>query len=264
MTVRKRFGQHFLERTWVAKVIAAVAPTATDIFLEIGPGRGALTGGLVASGARVHAVEIDRDLARDLRDGAPANLQVIDGDFLQLPTSSWWDGAQPYRVAANLPYNVSTPIVIRLLADARAGVLSDATLMVQREVADRMAAAPGTADYGPLAIAVGLGADIRRLFVLPPGAFRPPPAVQSALVFLRFRPAPVEIADRPAFDALVRHLFTQRRKTLGRALRPLADARGMSAHDWLESAGLSNSVRAETLPLESLARLAAAMPQTPA
>lgn len=260
MTVRKRFGQHFLERPWVEKMIDAIAPGPSDVFLEIGPGRGALTAPLLDRGATVHAVEIDRDLAAALRARNSEQLHVHDGDFLELPTSSWWQGDRPYRVAANLPYNVSTPILLRLLALARAGVVTDATLMLQKEVVERMTAAPDTSEYGPLAIAVQLDADVRRLFVLPPGAFRPPPAVHSAVVRLNFRPTTIPIADRAAFDTMVRHLFTMRRKTLGRALRSLAERLGVSADVWLINASLDSSVRAETLDIVTLAHLAAAQP----
>ncbi len=260
MTVRKRFGQHFLEPQWVGKLIDAIAPQPSETFLEIGPGRGALTEPLLARGATVHAVEIDRDLAAALRLRAHPGLHVHEGDFLEVPTSTWWYGQQPYRVAANLPYNASTPVLLRLLAEARAGVVSNATLMLQKEVVERMTAAPGTSAYGPLAIAVQLDAAVRRLFVLPPGAFRPPPAVQSAVVRLDFRPPTIAIDDRAAFDTLVRHLFTMRRKTLGRALRPLAERLGISTESWLAAAGMDGTVRAETLTIAVLARLAAAQP----
>ena len=261
MTVRKRFGQHFLERPWVDKIASAIAPTAADVFLEIGPGRGALTDALLAGGSTVHAVEIDRDLAASLRARGLERLHVHEGDFLDVPRATWYDEQRPMRVAANLPYNLSTPILVRLLAEARAGVLTDATLMLQKEVVDRLTASPGSSDYGPLAIAVQIDADVRRLFVLPPGAFRPPPAVHSAVVRLDFRPAAVAIADRDAFDALVRHLFTMRRKTLGRALRPLAERHGLPVDRWLAGAGLEAGQRAEQLDIATLARLAAARPQ---
>lgn len=260
MKARKRFGQHFLERPWVDKLVAAIAPAADDVFLEIGPGRGALTEALLARGATVHAVEIDRDLAAALEAGAPQHLHVHVGDVLAVPVGTWWDGQRPYRVAANLPYNLSTPILIWLLGLGRQGIVRDATLMLQREVVERMVATPGTADYGPLAIAVSLDAEARRLFTLPPGAFRPPPAVHSAVVHLTFRPSPIVIADRAAFDALVRQLFTMRRKTLGRALRSVAEPLRIETAAWLAAADLEPGVRAETLDVATLARLAAARP----
>lgn len=261
MTVRKRFGQHFLERPWVDKIAAAIGPSDEEVFLEIGPGRGALTEALLAGGATVHAVEIDRDLAAVLRGRELDRLHVHEGDFLDVPTGVWHDGHRPYRVAANLPYNLSTPILLRLLAHGRAGLLTDATLMLQKEVVERITASPGAGDYGPLALAVQLDADVRRLFVVPPGAFRPAPVVHSAVVRLDFRAASVAIDDRAAFDEMVRHLFTMRRKTLGRALRPLAEPHGLRVERWLAAAGLAAGERAERLDLPTLARLAAAKPR---
>ncbi len=255
---RKRFGQHFLERPWIDKLIAAIAPQAGQTFLEVGPGRGQLTEPIARSGAIVHAVEIDRDLVAALRDRALPNVHVHEGDFLEVPPGTWHVGDAPYRVAANLPYNVSTPVLGRLLLHAREGRIRDATLMLQKEVADRLVAAPDTRDYGPLAIAMAQQADVVRLFVLPPGAFRPPPKVHSAVVHLAFRPDRVELADRARFDAIVRHVFTQRRKMLSTSLQSLARGEGTDARAWLEAAGIDGQRRPETLELEEFARLAAA------
>ncbi len=259
---RKRFGQHFLERAWIDKVIAAIAPQPGQTFLEIGPGRGQLTEPLARSGAVVHAVEIDRDLVVALRARALPHVHVHEGDFLDVAAATWHTGETPYRVAANLPYNASTPILGRLLLHAREGRISDATLMLQKEVADRLVATPGTRDYGPLAVAMALQADVTRLFVLPPGAFRPPPKVHSAVVRLVFRPSPVEVADRARLDALVRHVFTQRRKMLSTTLQALAKGEGADGRAWLRDAGLDGQRRAETLTLEEFARLAAAAART--
>lgn len=256
MQARKRFGQHFLERAWIDKLVAAIAPRPGETFLEIGPGRGQLTEPIARSGAIVHAVEIDRDLVAALRARHLANVHVHEGDFLDVPAGTWFSGDRPYRVAANLPYNVSTPILARLLAHAREGRIGDATLMLQKEVADRLVARPGSGDYGPLAIAMTLQAEVRRLFVLPPGAFRPPPKVHSAVVHLAFRPDRVPIADRARFDALVRHVFTQRRKMLSTTLQALAKGEGADAAAWLREADVDGQRRAETLTLEEFARLA--------
>ncbi len=263
MRARKRFGQHFLERPWADRLVAAIDPRPGETFLEIGPGRGALTHALVGSGATVHAVEIDRDLAAGLAASPHPRLHVHTGDFLAMPDETWWDGTGPYRVAANLPYNLSTPILLRLLDLGRRGVLRDATLMLQREVVERIVATPGTRAYGPLAIAAALDARAERLFTLPPGAFRPPPAVHSAVVRLVFGPSEVQIPDRAAFDALVRRLFTMRRKTLGRALRDAVEPRADVVAAWLDAAGLRAEVRAEMLDVATLARLARARPDTP-
>ncbi|HTU98918.1 MAG TPA: 16S rRNA (adenine(1518)-N(6)/adenine(1519)-N(6))-dimethyltransferase RsmA [Luteitalea sp.] len=259
---RKRFGQHFLEPAWIAKLVAAIAPQPGQTFLEIGPGRGQLTEPIARSGAVVHAVEIDRDLVAHLRERALPNVHVHQGDFLAVPVDTWHDGHGPYRVAANLPYNVSTPIMARLLALARDQRVSDAVLMLQKEVADRLVAVPDTRDYGPLSIAMALQADVQRVFVLPPGAFRPPPKVHSAVVRIAFRPERVAVADRQRFDAIVRHVFTQRRKMLSTSLQALARGEGADATAWLRAADIDGTRRAETLTLAEFARLADASRHT--
>ena len=255
---RKRFGQHFLERAWIDKIVAAVNPQPGEVFLEIGPGRGQLTAPIARAGAIVHAVEIDRDLVAELEARALPRVHVYQGDFLSVAPETWFDGDRPYRVAANLPYNVSTPVLACLLRLAREGRVSDAVLMLQKEVADRLIARPGTGEYGPLAIAMALQADVSRILVLPPGAFRPPPKVHSAVVRIVFRPDRVAIADHARFDAIVRHVFTQRRKMLGTTLQALAKGEGADARAWLAEADIDGQRRAETLSLDEFARLAAA------
>jgi 16S rRNA (adenine1518-N6/adenine1519-N6)-dimethyltransferase len=258
---RKRFGQHFLEQAWVDKLIAAVAPAADDTFLEIGPGRGALTRTLAPRVARIVAVEIDRDLAAVLPSRVPANVHVVTGDFLDIDLQALLrDEAAPLRVIGNLPYNISSPILFRLLAAADEGRrFRDATLMLQKEVADRIVATAGASGYGTLAVQVGLLADVNRLLTLPPGAFRPPPKVTSAVVRLRFRPPAAEVGDPAAFERVVRGVFLQRRKTLLNALKPVADSFGRSAAQVLERAGLDPSRRPETLDVHEMARLARAV-----
>jgi 16S rRNA (adenine1518-N6/adenine1519-N6)-dimethyltransferase len=266
---KKRLGQHFLEPQWADKLVAAIGPRAEDRFLEIGPGPGALTLRLAPMVAHLTAVEIDRGMAARLAPGLPANASLVHADFLDFDLSSLGPG--PLRVAGNLPYNVSSPILFKLLdasasgtqpkgaapsEGGRAPVLVDATLMVQREVADRMTAPPGGREYGVLAILVRLCADARRILALPPGAFRPAPKVHSAVVSLRFRPPPVELSDAGLFVAMVRSMFTQRRKTLANALRPFADARGAKATEALAGSGIDPRRRPETLQLDELARLA--------
>jgi 16S rRNA (adenine1518-N6/adenine1519-N6)-dimethyltransferase len=258
---RKRFGQHFLEPAWVDKLIVALDPAPGDTFLEIGPGRGALTRALAPRVARVVAVEIDRDLASALPSHVPPNVHVITGDFLDVDLETVLrDEARPLRVVGNLPYNVSSPILFRLLAAADQGRrFRDATVMLQKEVADRIVASAGTQGYGTLAVQVGLLADVDRLLVLPPGAFRPPPKVTSAVVRLRFRAPAADVGDPAAFERVVRGVFTQRRKTLLNALRPVADSFGRSAPQVLERAGLDPSRRPETLDVQEMARLARAV-----
>lgn len=258
---RKRFGQHFLEPAWVAKLVDAVRPSSTDTFLEIGPGRGALTRPLAARVGRIVAVEIDRDLAAALPSTVPANVQVVEGDFLEVDVAALLSGdRRPVRVIGNLPYNVSSPIVFRLLDAADEGrTFSDATLMLQKEVADRLVASPGTKNYGALAIQVALLADVERLLTLPPGAFRPPPKVTSAVVRLRFRPAAEDVGNRQTFERVVRGIFLQRRKTLLNAFKPVADSMGRSSAEVLERAGVDPGRRPETLTLPEIARVCRAV-----
>jgi 16S rRNA (adenine1518-N6/adenine1519-N6)-dimethyltransferase len=261
---RKRFGQHFLESAWVTRLVNLVDPQPEDTFLEIGPGRGALTRVLAPRVARVIAVEIDRDLATALPSTVPTNVMVIEADFLAVDIEQRLDGVQdevrPIRVIGNLPYNISSPILFKLLAAADEGRrFSDATLMLQKEVVDRVTAGPGSGDYGTLAIQVARVADAARLLTLPPGAFRPPPKVTSAVLQLRFRPATVDVGRPDVFEKVVRGIFLQRRKTLGNALKPVADAMGRSAATVLEQAGVDPTRRPETLAIDEVARICRAM-----
>jgi len=258
---RKRFGQHFLEPAWVARLIDAVAPQPDETFLEIGPGRGALTVPLAARAGRVIAVELDRDLAAALSGRLPGHVQIIQADFLDVDLPALLEGERtPIRAVGNLPYNAASPILFRLLETSADGALiKDAALMLQREVADRLLAEPGTADYGAMTIQVGLLADVDRILSLPPGAFRPPPKVHSSVVRLRFRPPVHDVGDRGRFERLVRGLFLQRRKTIANALKPVAHGFGQSAEAILERAGLDGRRRPETLSIEEMARLARAV-----
>ena len=263
MKSRKRFGQHFLEPAWVAKLIDGLKPVPADTFLEIGPGRGALTRPLAAKAKRIVAVEIDRDLAADLRDSPRLgpNVAIIEGDVLDVDLVELLRGEElPVRVVGNLPYNVSSPILFKLLGAHDAGRrLCDATLMLQREVADRLVAQPGSKTYGALAIQVALHADVEQILRLPPGAFRPPPKVTSAVVRLSFRPPAADVGDARVFERVVRGVFLQRRKTMGNALAPVADSLGRSAPQLLAAAAIDPRRRPETLTLAEFARLARAV-----
>lgn len=262
MKARRRFGQHFLEPAWAARLLDAAQLQPSDRVVEIGPGRGALTLPLAARVASVRAVEIDRDLVAALRERVPAHVEIVEGDILDLEPGRLLgpDASGPVRVVGNLPYNISTPILFRLLELAGAtGRLSDATLMLQREVAERIASGPGSKAYGVLSIHVQLDAAVTTLLTLPPGAFRPPPEVWSQVIRLTFRPPEVAVADRRTFDVLVRSLFAQRRKTVLNTLRPLAASRGLDAVALLGSAGIDPSRRPETLHLSELAGLADAL-----
>lgn len=260
MKPRKRFGQHFLEPAWADRLVAAIAPGPDESFLEIGPGRGALTVPLARIARRIVAVEIDRDLVGWLQPRLPGNVTLIQGDALTLPASALLPPDTPpasVRVAGNLPYYISTPIVFRLLDLHRAtGAFSDASIMLQAEVAERVAAGPGSRAYGVLSIAVQLDADVSVVLSLPPGAFRPAPAVSSAVVRLRFRAPAAEVHDRAVFDGMVRALFTQRRKTSANALRSFATGRGADAAAVLGAVGVDPRRRPETLQLVELAALA--------
>ena len=258
---RKRFGQHFLEPAWVAKLLESVSPAADDVFLEIGPGRGALTSPLAGRVHRIVAVEIDRDLAAHLRAGLPSSVRVVEGDFLEANLDDLLRGEpKPLRVVGNLPYNVSSPILFKLLRGASEGRrFADATLMLQKEVADRLVAERGTGDYGVLAIQVALLADVERLLTLPPGAFRPPPKVTSAVVRLRFRRQREDVGDLLTFERLVRGIFLQRRKTTLNALKPVAESFGRSAAQLLAGAGVDGSKRPQELTLRDIARLSRAV-----
>jgi 16S rRNA (adenine1518-N6/adenine1519-N6)-dimethyltransferase len=258
MVVRKRFGQHYLQPAWADRLVEVIAPRPAERFLEIGPGPGALTLRLAPRVEHLTAVEIDRGLAAALAPRLPANVDLVVADILDFDLAALLRRA-PLRVAGNLPYNIASPILFRLIdaykSDEDAG-FSDATVMVQREVADRLAAAAGSREYGVLAISVQLYADVERLLTLPPGAFRPAPKVHSAVVRLTFRPPRVAIRDEELFDCMVRSMFTRRRKTLANALAPFAETVGADAREALAASAIDPMRRPETLHLEEVARLA--------
>lgn len=258
---RKRFGQHFLEPAWITRLIATLNATTDEMFLEIGPGRGALTRPLAARVGRLICVEIDRDLAEILRPKLPANTRLVEADFLDVDVAALVrDEPKPVRVAGNLPYNVASPILFRLL-DASAGgaCLKDATLMLQKEVADRLLASPGDGDYGALTVQVALRAKAEHLMTLPPGAFRPPPKVTSALVRLTFHPPAADVGSLPTFERVVRGVFLQRRKTILNALKPVADSFGRSARELLEQTAIDPGKRPGDLGVAELAALSRAV-----
>ena len=261
---RRRFGQHFLEPAWVDKVIREIEPRPSDVFVEIGPGRGALTRPLAARVKRLTAFEIDRDLTAMLQMNAPPNVTVVEADILETPASAL-PSAQPIRVAGNLPYNVASPILFKLIEWSASGVpLVDATVMLQREVAERLTADAGSKDYGVLTVLIRRSAAVQRLLVLPPGAFRPPPKVQSALVELRFHAPEPAVQDPAVFTALVQAVFTRRRKTLANALGAFHPPKPMAASLALERAGLDGKRRPETLSIAEFARLADVYTAAPA
>jgi 16S rRNA (adenine1518-N6/adenine1519-N6)-dimethyltransferase len=254
---RKRFGQHFLESDWVGRVVDAIGPAPDDLFLEIGPGRGALTLALAPRVRRLVAVEIDRDLAAALSERMPANVRVVAADFLQAEADALLEPGRRFRIAGNLPYNISTPILFRLLALAQDGArIGDATLMLQREVADRLASHPGTGEWGVLSACQQLRARVDLRLALPPGAFRPVPRVRSAVVRVTYQAPNPAVRSVEVFEALVRSMFTQRRKMLANALAAFATARGAEPVPALAAADIDPRRRPETLTVAELVRLA--------
>ncbi len=244
---RRRFGQNFLaDPHYVARIVAAVDPRPGDNLVEIGPGLAALTGDLIARAGHIAAVEIDRDLAARLRERfTPAQLTLYEADVLAFDFAAL---GPRLRVVGNLPYNISSPLLFHLAAhDAQ---LRDLTVMLQKEVVARMTAAPGTADYGRLTVMLQAKFRIVRLIVVPPGAFRPAPKVESAVASLvplhDDKPA---IGDEAIFARVVAAAFAQRRKTLRNALAAVADVPA------LEAAGIDPSARGETLSVADFVRL---------
>lgn len=248
---RKRFGQHFLrDRQIIERLVRAIAPQPQDRLLEIGPGEGVLTRPLLASGAQVCVVELDRDLAASLHErlGQPPNLDIIQGDILKTDVLSIAAG-QSLRVVGNLPYNISTPILFHLFAQLP--VVVDMHFMLQKEVVDRLVAEPGSGDYGRLSVMAGFFCRREFLFEVPPEAFRPPPKVMSAIIRLRpKRLSAADLAVLPALEQVVREAFGQRRKTLRNSLRTLIDESSIAA------AGIDPGLRAERLGLDAFLSLA--------
>jgi 16S rRNA (adenine1518-N6/adenine1519-N6)-dimethyltransferase len=267
MTERRRraLGQHFLADAGVAaRIVDAVGATAADLVCEIGAGPGALTPALAARAGRLVALEVDPALharlaaaARRWPSAARVEVRLADARTFPYETLALLrpDPRGAVLVAGNLPYAASKPILERLLA-ARAA-LDRAVLMLQREVAERLAATPGGGAYGALSVLWGLWADVTLLEIVPPGAFRPPPAVESAVVAVAFRRAPrVPVADEAVLRRVVRAAFAQRRKTLANALRGGGLGEAARVAGALVEAGIDGRRRAETLDLGEFARLA--------
>lgn len=246
------------------KVVEVIDPAPDDLIVEIGAGRGALTLGLAARAHRLLAVELDPALARRLQPLVPANVDVVQADFLHVDlteTAAALRGAgeQPtgaLRIAGNLPYVASAPILLRLLHAAAPAGIRDAVVMLQREVAERVVARAGSRAYGPLAVMTALHADARWMLDVPPGAFRPVPRVRSAIVSLRFRAPARTPVDAACFESLVRGLFTRRRKQVINALAAFAPARGLDPAAVCRAAALPPTRRPDALGLPELIDLA--------
>jgi 16S rRNA (adenine1518-N6/adenine1519-N6)-dimethyltransferase len=260
---RKRFGQNFLhDPGTIRRILTAIDPGPDQHLVEIGPGRGAITAGLLAAAGRLDVIELDRDLVAPLaaRLGAGDRLRVYNADALTFDLCALaGDGAstarpaQRLRLVGNLPYNISTPLLFRFLDQAHC--IEDLHLMLQKEVVDRMCAAPGSKTYGRLSVMVQTWCSAERLFVIGPGAFTPPPKVDSALVRLRpHRPLPHPIADPALHARLVAAAFAQRRKTLRNALRGVLAEIGRD-ETLIAAAGLDPAARAETVSVGGFAGL---------
>lgn len=251
---RKRFGQHFLhDPAVIDRIVGAVAPRAGDALLEIGPGRGALTERLLAApGCSLDAIEIDRDLCADLRQrfSAVQRFTLHEADALRCDIAGIAARRGRLRVLGNLPYNISTPLLFRLLETIEAIV--DLHVMLQREVIERMSAAPGEAAYGRLTLMLYPWVRVEHLFDVGPGAFQPPPRVWSALARLTVRTEPA-FAVGPHYASVVATAFAHRRKTLRNALRGLLEA------DQIERCGIDPGARPETLSPHAYHALATAL-----
>ena len=248
---RRRFGQNFLvDAHYVQRIVAAIDPKPGERVVEVGPGLAALTDELVARAGHITAIEIDRDLAARLRERyPPERLTLVEGDALDFEFSAL---GTDLRIVGNLPYNISSPMLFHLAAsDAH---LRDVHVMLQKEVVDRMSAQPGTPAYGRLTVMLQARFAVQRLFIVPPGAFRPPPKVDSAVARLApLRDKAPAIDDFAVFARLVAAAFSQRRKTLRNALGGMCDSSGMIG------SGVDPAARGETLAVADFVRLANAI-----
>lgn len=252
--VRKSLGQHFLSDPRILRRIAdALALTGTETVLEIGPGRGALTDILAERAGRVVAIEVDRALAAALRQryASRDDVAIVEADVLEADLPSLAGG--DYVLAGNVPYYITTPIIFKALEPP---MPRRAVYLVQKEVADRLAAPPGSDDYGALSVNVQALATVERIFRVPAGAFHPPPKVDSAVVRIEPRPDPaIASTDQRAFKELVQGAFGMRRKQMRRVVRELLHVGAEEADEILAACGIAPEARPETLGAEAFARL---------
>lgn len=248
---KKQLGQHFLaDRHYIDRIVMAVNPKDGDRLVEIGPGQGAITLPLLRVHPKLTVIEFDRDLIAPLTAAAEplGELTIVHRDVLRVDFTELADG-QPIRLVGNLPYNISSPILFHALEHA--AVIRDMHFMLQKEVVDRMAAGPGSKVFGRLSVMLQAYCQVTSLFVVPPGAFRPPPKVDSAVVRLVPRdPATININDHKRFAEVVRAAFGQRRKTLRNALNNVVSAEQFAA------AGVRPDARAEQLDVAEFIALA--------
>jgi len=248
---RKRFGQHFLhDPNIIRKIIDAIQPRSHDLFVEVGPGRGAITRPLAEAVKRLDVIEIDRDLAAALKDqNSHGNVTVYRADVMNFAFETLVQPGEKLRLAGNLPYNISSPLLFYLLDSSH--LFEDIHVMLQKEVVDRMAAPPGNKTYGRLTIMLGCYMQIESLFDVPPTAFSPPPKVTSSVVRLRPLPENVyEISDHARLSSLVAEAFSQRRKTLRNALKASV------TEEELVAAGMDPQARPECATIANYVELA--------
>jgi len=248
---RKRFGQNFLhDQGVIAHLLAVIAPQPADVLVEIGPGLGALTCPLLERLNALDVIELDRDLLAPLqqRCAGLGELRIHAADALSFDFARLTPAGTKLRIVGNLPYNISTPLLFHLLTQAE--LVRDMHFMLQKEVVDRLAAQPGTADYGRLSVMVQYRCAVTPLFNIGPGAFTPAPKVDSAVVRLvPHAVPPVAVSDTAVFERVVKQAFAQRRKTLHNNLKGLLD------DAQLHRIGIDPGLRAERLTLAQFAAL---------
>jgi len=248
---RKRFGQNFLhDPAIIQRIVQVINPQPGERLVEIGPGKGAITFPLLAACKRLEVIELDRDLVRPLAEKAPefGELVIHQQDALRFDFSALAAGER-LRTVGNLPYNISTPLLFHLIAQSDS--IQDMHFMLQKEVVNRMAATPGSRDYGRLSVMIQYRCKVEPLFHVGPGAFQPAPRVDSAFVRLTPWPQPcVAVKDTECLAALVRQAFSQRRKTLRNTLK------GLLSEQAIQATGTDPSARPESISLEQFAALA--------
>jgi 16S rRNA (adenine1518-N6/adenine1519-N6)-dimethyltransferase len=249
---RHALGQHFLTNDGVLRKIAeAVDPKPADVIVEIGAGRGALTARLAEKAGRVIALEKDERLIPELRETMPANVEIVHADALKADFRAILEkaGVPALRLAGNIPYSISSPLLFRVLDESE--LISDCVFLLQKEVAERVTAGPGMKSYAPLGILLQNEFEARIAFPVAPGSFSPPPKVQSALLTLRRRPVPLHPgAANEAYRAFLRAAFTERRKMLWKNLARRATPAALAAA--YESLGIARNARAEELSPDTL------------
>ena len=257
MKRKPKLGQNFLvDQSAGIRIVDALGDIASSTVIEIGPGRGAMTNLLARRSARLIAIELDRILGVELRQrfAAHSNVEIIEADVLQVNFASLLNSRAPAKVVGNLPYYITSDILLRLFAAGAEGLLRGAVVMIQREVAERVAASPGSRDYGLLSATAQLYASVENLFTLPPEAFSPPPEVHSTVLRLNFAPRFAELGVDPVgFDAVLKAAFAQKRKTLSNNLRSAGYSAEQIQQAW--PAEVRAQARAESLSLEAMATL---------